>query len=76
MFADADAVVPVPLHWRRLWTRRFNQAALLAEAMASSCGLPVWHAALRRVRATAQQVGLAKKERAKRHSASRKRARR
>src|SRR3954471_23193368 len=23
--ADADALVPVPLHWRRLWARRFNQ---------------------------------------------------
>ena len=28
LLVDADALVPVPLHWRRLWTRRFNQAAL------------------------------------------------
>jgi len=33
LLADADAFVPVPLHWRRLWTRRFNQAALLAHAV-------------------------------------------
>ena len=30
LFTDADALVPVPLHWRRLWTRRFNQSAALA----------------------------------------------
>jgi ComF family protein len=64
LLADADALVPVPLHWRRLWTRRFNQAALLAQAISQSCGLPVLHAALRRVRATPQQVGLARAERA------------
>jgi len=27
LLSDADALVPVPLHWRRLWTRRFNQSA-------------------------------------------------
>ena len=30
LLADADALVPVPLHWRRLWARRFNQSATLA----------------------------------------------
>ena len=24
---EADALIPVPLHWRRLWARRFNQSA-------------------------------------------------
>jgi len=61
---DADALVPVPLHWRRLWGRRFNQAALLANAVAERCGLPVLAAALKRVRATPQQVGLSRNERA------------
>jgi predicted amidophosphoribosyltransferase len=32
--AEADMVVPVPLHRWRLWTRRFNQAALLAQGIA------------------------------------------
>src|ERR1700720_3840650 len=60
----ADAGVPVPLHWRRLWGRRFNQAAMLAQAVAATRDLPVLHGALRRVRATPQQVGLTRAERA------------
>jgi predicted amidophosphoribosyltransferase len=32
LLAEADALVPVPLHWRRLWARRFNQSAMLAAA--------------------------------------------
>jgi hypothetical protein len=27
LLQDADALVPAPLHWRRLWARRFNQSA-------------------------------------------------
>jgi ComF family protein len=62
--AEADAIVPVPLHWRRLWARRFNQSALLAEIIATASGIKVAHAALRRVKATPQQVGLSQSERA------------
>jgi ComF family protein len=61
---DADALVPVPLHWRRLWGRRFNQAAALAGVVASESGVPLLAAALRRVRATSQQVGLSRSARA------------
>ena len=32
-------VVPVPLHWSRLMKRRYNQAALLAQAVADQAGL-------------------------------------
>jgi ComF family protein len=60
----ADALMPVPLHWRRLWARRFNQSAALARAISELSGLPVITDALRRVRATPQQVGLSKAERA------------
>ena len=62
--ADADLLVPVPLHWRRQWQRRFNQSALLAEVIAKASGRRVSFAALKRVKATAQQVGLARTERA------------
>jgi ComF family protein len=64
LFAGADALVPVPLHWRRLWARRFNQSAALAEAIARESGIAVAHAALRRIKPTAQQVGLSRAERA------------
>jgi ComF family protein len=64
LLEDADALVPVPLHWRRLWARRFNQAAALAKAAASDSGVPVLAAALRRMRATPQQVGLSRSARA------------
>ena len=64
LLAEADAIVPVPLHWRRLWARRFNQSAALARAMAAIVELPVVDMALKRVRATAQQVGLSRAERA------------
>ncbi|MEA3108555.1 MAG: hypothetical protein QOI88_3160 [Gammaproteobacteria bacterium] len=61
---DANALFPVPLHWRRQWARRFNQSALLCEVIAKSSGVPVVHGALRRVKATPQQVGLTQSERA------------
>jgi predicted amidophosphoribosyltransferase len=34
LLADADAIVPVPLYRSRLWSRRFNQSAMLAQAVA------------------------------------------
>jgi ComF family protein len=64
LLADADALVPVPLHWRRLWARRFNQSAMLAATIAKESGVPIATGVLKRVRATAQQVGLSQKERA------------
>ncbi|HXX04769.1 MAG TPA: ComF family protein [Xanthobacteraceae bacterium] len=64
LLADADAIVPVPLHWRRRWARRFNQSAVLATAVSAASGVPVADRALKRVKATAQQVGLSRTERA------------
>jgi ComF family protein len=64
LLAEADALVPVPLHWRRIWARRFNQSAALAHAISAASGVPVSLEALKRVKATAQQVGLSRSERA------------
>ncbi len=64
LLAETDLIVPVPLHWRRLWARRFNQSALLAKAIGEMAGIAVAHEALRRTKATPQQVGLSKPERA------------
>ena len=55
LLSGADAVVPVPLHPWRQWTRGYNQAALLAETL----GLPVWHV-VKRARATSSQSTLDK----------------
>jgi ComF family protein len=58
ILAGADAVVPVPLHWRRLHARGFNQAADLARGL----GLPVCRA-LARTRPTRSQIALPAAER-------------
>ncbi len=60
--ADADLAVPVPLHWRRLSRRTFNQAAALL--VHAGPGIPVDKLSLRRVRATASQSGLDARRRA------------
>ena len=55
---DCDAIVPVPLHRRRLIARRFNQSAERTRQLARLTGLahaPHW---LERSRATKRQVGL------------------
>ncbi|MBS7541093.1 ComF family protein [Ancylobacter lacus] len=64
LLAGADALVPVPLHARRLWRRRFNQSALLAQGIARESGVPVRTGWLERRRATAPQVGLERGPRA------------
>ncbi len=64
LLVEADALVPVPLHWRRRWARRFNQSAMLAAAVSAESGVPIAAGALKRMKATAQQVGLSRSERA------------
>jgi ComF family protein len=58
VLADAEVVVPVPLHWTRFLRRRFNQSAELARAVAHQAGKRFEPGAVRRVKATRQQVGL------------------
>ena len=54
-----DLVVPVPLSWRRLRERGFNQAALLAGPIAGRAGVALDVRSLRRPRATPPQTGSA-----------------
>ncbi len=61
--ADCDVVMPVPLHHRRLWARRFNQSAILAGDLAVELDLDYWPQTLVRQRATAAQVGLTRDQR-------------
>ncbi len=55
LLESAELIVPIPLHWTRLASRRFNQAGLLAQAIGRSAGLPVQPQALTRRRATRSQ---------------------
>jgi len=64
LLAEADALVPVPLHWRRGWSRRYNQSGALARVIERQTGVKLASEALRRVRPTAQQIGLSRSERA------------
>lgn len=64
LIADADLLVPTPLHRMRLAARRSNQAMALARVVCRESGVPVDAGALERIRATAPQVGLSKAQRA------------
>lgn len=59
---DIDAVLPVPLHWRRKATRGFNQASEIARPVAKFLGQPLL-SGVRRCKATPFQSGLAAKDR-------------
>ena len=61
---EADVVVPIPLHPRRLWQRRFNQAAQLARSVSRAADKPLDLDGLVRVKATLSQVGMRRAQRA------------
>jgi predicted amidophosphoribosyltransferase len=63
LLADADLIVPVPLYSWRLWSRRFNQSAMLAREVGRLARVPVDCFALARVRRTVSQVGLSPDQR-------------
>lgn len=58
LLPGAGLLVPVPLYRLRLWSRRFNQSALLADAVSARTGLPADPFALARTRRTTSQIGL------------------
>lgn len=63
LIAEADVVVPVPLHRRRFLWRRFNQSAELGRAVAAAAHLRFETNLVMRRRNTRQQVGLGRTER-------------
>ncbi len=65
LLRDADILIPVPLHRRRLLTRRYNQSALLAHAIGRAAGRDVVADGLRRTRPTQSLAGLTRRERAR-----------
>ena len=55
LFAEAELLVPVPLHRWKLWKRRYNQAAIVAEGLSKITGLPHDPLVLEKRRATKSQ---------------------
>jgi len=63
LLSDADLIVPVPLYRARLWWRRFDQSAMLAQGLSRETGVPADCFVLKRVRLMASQVGLSPEQR-------------
>jgi ComF family protein len=64
LLKEADVLVPVPLHWRRAWGRRYNQSGALARIIERQSGVKLSTEALKRIRPTQQQIGLSRPQRA------------
>lgn len=58
-----ECLVPVPMHWRRLVTRGYNQALELARPLARELGVPLCTGVCRRLRYTEPQTGLSARDR-------------
>ncbi|MEM1156668.1 MAG: ComF family protein [Verrucomicrobiota bacterium] len=61
---EFEAIVPVPLHWKRFWKRGFNQARELSLYLSRHCKVPV-RDVLQRQRNTTVQASLSRKARMK-----------
>ncbi|MGI4852207.1 MAG: ComF family protein [Janthinobacterium lividum] len=55
LLVECDMIMPVPLHWLRLWRRSYNQAAVLAQGLGRFSGKSYAPDVLRRHRSTASQ---------------------
>lgn len=51
----ADLLVPVPIHWTRLLSRKYNQAGLIAGHISKKTGIKVGQTVLKRVKHTEKQ---------------------
>jgi len=63
LFEKSDFLLPVPLHWKRLIRRRYNQAALLVNGLARKTRLPALMNVLKRHENTQSQGHLSKQAR-------------
>jgi ComF family protein len=61
--ARPDAIMAIPLHWRRRIARGYNQSEALARATARDLHIPFLPGKLVRLTNTKQQVGLSAAER-------------
>jgi ComF family protein len=63
LLGEADLLVPVPMHRRRLISRRFNQANALAQVISRESGVGLDSFSLGRVKPSPSQVGLSRSQR-------------
>lgn len=61
-FKDVDAVIPVPLHWRRMWKRGYNQAEIIASGVSDEIKVPLYTDILSRKKNTKTQTQLTSDE--------------
>ena len=59
-FEGVDLVVPVPLHWTRRFKRGYNQAEIIASAIAKALGAPMGASVLKRSRRTVTQTHISR----------------
>jgi len=62
-FKSYDFLIPVPLHFKRLRERGFNQALFLAKYIGKRYGIPIDYMSLKRIKWESPQINLSKKER-------------
>ena len=65
LFWDVDMVIPVPLNWKRLWSRGYNQAEIIAKEVADVLEARIETQLLRRCRNTRSQTTLSVEEKAR-----------
>ena len=58
LWNDVDMIIPVPLHWTRQWKRGYNQAEVIASALAREMDVPMRTDILVRSRRTRTQTKL------------------
>ena len=63
MQSKPQAIVPVPLHWQRRWSRGFNQSESVARGLGMALKMPVLTWVIRRIRATPVQTSKTPAER-------------
>lgn len=56
--SDVDMIIPVPLHWKRRWSRGYNQAEIIAQGVSAKLGIPMRTDILGRIRKTKTQTVL------------------
>lgn len=69
LIADCDVLIPVPMHRKRLRSRRFNQAAILAKEVARTNNKPFQPMLITRIKDTASQAGLSSRHQRRRNLA-------